>query len=153
MKYTTQSEYGLICLLDVMSMSQGQPVSLSRIAKKESLSLPYLEKIFGKLVRGGIVKSIRGAHGGFILARDPAQITCREVIDSLEGNTLDVFCSSGVRESIVCTHLSHCGLQQVWVGLKKTIDNYFDSITLASLSQDHRAMQTGPEINTLQVPT
>lgn len=106
------------------------------IAERERLSKDYLEQLFLKLKRAGIVRSMKGARGGYLLAKDPGDITIKEVIEALEGDIYEVFCSPEIREKIVCTHFDHCGVRPMWMRLKELIDDFFSRVTLKALVRD-----------------
>lgn len=147
MRLTTQSEYALICLKVLCQEVLGRPVSVTGIAAQESMSKDYVEQLFLKLKRAGIVHSIKGARGGYVLSRHPSQITLREVIEALEGNIYEVFCSPKIREKIVCMHFSRCSLRPVWGKLQQLIDDFFSKITLATLLKEENAV--AEELNLL----
>lgn len=137
MRLTTQSEYALICLKFLCHKGAGtRPVSVEVVADEESMSKDYLQQIFLKLKRAGILRTTRGVRGGYCLARDPSEITVKEVIEALEGNVYDVFCSPEIREKIVCMHFSHCSLRPVWLRFRELADQFFSKITLAMLLKD-----------------
>ena len=85
MKLSTKGRYGLRALADLAANAQDGPVSLSETSGRQKISLNYLEQIFGKLSRAGIVTGVKGAGGGYKLARDMDQITAGEVLRALEG--------------------------------------------------------------------
>lgn len=147
MRLTTQSEYALVCLKALCLGTSNRPVSVTGIAAQENMSKDYVEQLFLKLKRAGIVYSVKGAHGGYVLSREPGQITIREVIEALEGDIYEAFCSPDVREKIVCMHFSRCSLRPVWTKLQEIIDSYFSKITLATLLKDEHAV--AEELNLL----
>ena len=144
MRYTTKTEYGLVCLAHMArhTASDG-PLTIKEIAEKEQFSPTYIEKIFQSLRAANIVISHTGKQGGFSLARPSSQITLREIIDALEGQTFDVFCEPEVREHIVCTHFGLCGIQPVWAKTKEMLDNFYGSVTLEMIAKrEHQARET-----------
>jgi len=141
MKFTTKTEYGLVCLRYLVDHSGGKPVSVTEISLKEHLQKDYVEQIFAKLRKSDIVKSIQGLRGGFVLARDPSQITFKQVIEALDGDIFEVFCSPRLRERIVCEHFSGCSIRPVWQKLEELIDTFCEQITLESLSRDEAVVE------------
>jgi Rrf2 family protein len=133
MRFTTRAEYGIVALLYLAREASDKPRSANEIAESEGMSAEYVEKLLQKLRTFGLVDSHRGAGGGFTLATEPGRITLRHVIEALEGTTFQLFCADEVREKIVCNHLSACGLEGVWRGLKEHVDDYLGQITLESL--------------------
>lgn len=85
MKMSTKGRYGLRALLDLAVCENGKPVTLASIAQRQHLSLNYLEQVFGVLRKAEIVKSIKGANGGYRLAKKAEEITVKEVLEALEG--------------------------------------------------------------------
>lgn len=136
MRLTTQSEYALVCLKFLCRNDNGKPISVTSIAEHEQMSKDYVEQLFLKLKKAGIIRSVKGAHGGYLLARQPSQITFREVIEALEENVYETFCSQQVRERIVCKHFDLCSLRPIWHRLKVLIDDFFSGITLDVLLRD-----------------
>src|SRR5688572_24857006 len=114
MRFTTKTEYGLICLIYMARNSSADLVTIGEIVKKEGFSPTYIEKILQKLRAKNIVISHQGKQGGYALARKPSEITLKEIIEALEGDTFDIFCEPNIREEIVCTHFSLCGLKPIW---------------------------------------
>lgn len=136
MRFTTKTEYGLVCLsLLANQYPQRKVIALKDIVKEEHYPLPYIEKIFQTLRSAKIVDSHPGKQGGYALARPPSEITLKEIIEALEGATFDVFCEKPVRENIVCTHLCICGMKPVWRKTKQLLDGYYDSITLEMVAK------------------
>lgn len=136
MRYTTKTEYGLVCLAHMARHASQGPVAIKEITEKEHFSPAYIEKIFQSLRSAHIVTSHPGKQGGFSLSRPPSQITLKEIIEALEGHTFDVFCEPDVREQIVCTHFCMCGVRPLWAKTKELLDNFYGSITLEMLAQE-----------------
>ena len=135
MRYTTKTEYGLVCLVYMTKNAPEGSVTVREIATKERFSPTYIEKIFQGLRSANIVTSHPGKQGGFSLSRSPSQITLKEIIEALEGHTFDVFCEPDVREQIVCTHFCMCGIRPVWAKTKELLDHFYGSITLEMLAK------------------
>lgn len=138
MRYTTKTEYGLVCLVYMAKHSSAELVTIKEIAEKEHFSPTYIEKIFQTLRSANIVNSHPGKQGGFSLARDPSEITLKEIIEALEGGTFDIFCEPEVREHIVCTHFCMCGVRPVWAKTKEMLDHFFNSITLEMVAKEEK---------------
>jgi Rrf2 family protein len=134
MRLTAKTEYGLMCLAFMASQPDGEPVTIRQIVKGEGLSKAFTEKILQKLRSVGIVESIQGNQGGYVLSKKPEQISLREIVEALEGYTFDVFCEPKIRTEIVCNHFQFCGLQPIWVKTKDLLDHFFSSITLDQIA-------------------
>ncbi len=109
---------------------QLQPVTVKEIVSEEHFSVTFTEKILQQLRKANIIESHQGHGGGYVLARNPSEITFKEVIECLEGQTFDVFCAPKVREDIVCNHFSLCGLKPVWSKTKQLLDEFYSEVTL-----------------------
>ena len=136
MRFTTKTEYGLICMAYMARHAETGRITMKEIAKKENYPSAYLEKILQALRQAGLVISHQGNQGGFTLARKPSEITLRHIIDAIEGSTFEVFCAPDTREDIVCTHFCLCGIKPVWRKTKQILDDFYDSITLEMLTKN-----------------
>jgi Rrf2 family protein len=141
MRYTTKTEYGLICMVYLAKRHGSDWISIKEIAKEENYSVAYIEKILQALRQANLVTSQEGNHGGYALTRRPGDITLRQIIDALEGSTFDVFCEPQVREEIVCNHICLCGAKPIWKKTKDVLDRFFDSITLEMLVKPQAEVQ------------
>ena len=133
MRFTTKTEYGLVCLLYMAKSGSQGPITIKEIVQDEHYSQTFTEKILQKLRAAEIVTSHQGNQGGYALARPASQITLKEVIDALEGQTFEVFCEPDVRDGIICTHHTACNVKPIWNKTKELLDSFFGSITLEML--------------------
>lgn len=141
MRITTWAEYGLICALHLSRRHGEGPVTGREIAARERLPADYVEQILLRLRRAGIVNSTRGAKGGYILARDPAEVTVREVISASELGTFDLHCVSHPIAEERCSEAQSCSIRPVWVMLQQRIDDALDSVRLSDLMLDEPAVR------------
>ncbi len=118
---STKGRYGLLLMIDLGTAGPDVPVSLKSIAERKGLSDHYLEQLIAPLRNAGLVKSVRGAYGGYLLARPADQITAGEVLVVLEGPIAVV--ESGADD----------GLDLFWARLRKSVEQVFDSTTIADL--------------------
>jgi Rrf2 family transcriptional regulator, cysteine metabolism repressor len=132
MKLTTKTRYGVRALLEIARRYGGPPVSLKEIAGRQSLSLKYLERLASNLQRAGLLTSVRGARGGYVLSRHPEQITLREVYEVLEGSGGFVDCTT---EPPGCEIAGACVTRDVWARMYEASMQVLESITLADLVQ------------------
>ena len=134
MKITAQEEYGLRCLLQLARVPQGQVVSVKEIAAKEGLSSAYVEKLLRILSRAGLVHSVRGLKGGYVLNRPATSIALGEVVRALGTvETTKHICSVFTGNQQACVHFSDCGIRSIWSGLTTYIQRFLDETTLASM--------------------
>src|ERR1700728_1577824 len=106
MMFSTKSEYGVRVMVELARRGSDAPVPLTEIAEYEGLPLAYLEHLVARLRRAGLIDSRRGAHGGYLLAREPAAITMAEVVEALEGEIAPVECITSSPDGSV-----HCSLE------------------------------------------
>ena len=141
MRITTQAEYGLICALHLARRLDDGPVTGRQIAAAERLPADYVEQIMLKLRRAEIVKSTRGAHGGYHLARSPESISVRDVIAASEHSTFEVHCTSHPVEEARCASSHDCSIRPVWMLLQRRIDDVLDSVRLSDLLMHESQVQ------------
>lgn len=138
MRFTTKTEYGLVCLIYMAKHAELKfdPVTIKQLVQAEQFSLTYTEKIMQMLRTANIVTAQHGNQGGYSLARHPSQINLKEIIEAMEGATFEIFCKPEVREEIICTHFPLCGVKPVWEKTKKTLDGLYESITLEMIAKN-----------------
>jgi Rrf2 family transcriptional regulator, iron-sulfur cluster assembly transcription factor len=141
MKFTTRTEYGLLCMVYMAKHADMKWISIKEMSAQEHYPTAYIEKILQTLKKAGLLESQQGNHGGYALARPQAEITLKEIIDALEGGTFEVFCRPETREDIVCTHFCLCGVKPVWRKTKKLLDEFYGSITLETLTKNEIEVQ------------
>ena len=130
MKLSTRGRYATRALLE-LALHQGDgPIQLKDIARRQQISLRYLEHLITPLISGGIVQSIRGAKGGVWLAKAPEEIRLSDVIQLLEGSMAPVAC---VDNPEICGRSAFCVTRDIWGELKKAIDEILESTTLHDL--------------------
>jgi len=135
MKLSTRGRYGLRALLD-LAVHQGEGmVLLKDIARRQEVSLPYLEHLITPLIAGGLVKSTRGARGGVLLRKQPAEVRLTEVVQLLEGSIAPVDC---VNDPRVCSRSASCVTRDIWIQIKDAMIQVLDSTTLQDLVERHR---------------
>jgi Rrf2 family protein len=133
MRITTWAEYGLICTLRLAARYGDGPVTGREIARTEQLPGDYIEQILLRLRRAGLVTSMRGAKGGYVLARDPDDITVREVVAASEHSTFDVPCVTHPVSDERCAESNNCSIRPVWFMLQQKIDEALESVRLGDL--------------------
>ncbi len=131
MKISTKGRYGLRALVDLaLYGSTGQPVLLADIAKRQNISEKYLEQIANRLHKAGLVKTVRGRKGGYLLNKAQNEIGLNEIIEILEGPLCIVDC---VAEPHLCDQASICSARDVWKILSDTVSETLSRYTLADL--------------------
>jgi|YNPNPStandDraft_1061719.scaffolds.fasta_scaffold82766_2 Rrf2 family protein len=138
MRLSTKSRYGTRAVLDIALYEHEGPVTLNDIARRQHLSKKYLGQIVTRLLAAGILESMRGPHGGYVLARDPASIRVAEIIRVLEGSVSPVRC---VEVPASCRRTKTCVTRQVWATLTQSIESAMDGISIADLVEQHKAKE------------
>ena len=129
-KMSTKSRYASRAIIDLAENYKGSPVLLKDIARRQEISVKYLESIMSFLKAANLVKSERGANGGYIPARKPNQIKIREIIELFEGSISIVEC---VKNPGYCHRVKNCPTRKVWIELSDAITGVLESRTLADL--------------------
>ena len=137
MKISTKGRYGLRSMLDLAINSNGGHVSLNSIAERQNISPNYLEQVFSTLRKSGLVNSVKGAQGGYILADSPSRISVGNILRALEGN-LTV---TDENEDIEARNqIEYCLRTNVWAAINSSVNNVVDSITLEDLVVEHKKL-------------
>lgn len=132
MRVSTRGRYGVLIMVDLAQHTAEGPVSLKSIAERQKLSEHYLEQLVPELRKAGLVKSIRGAQGGYILARSPEKIFIGDVIRVLEGPIAPVECNNQAGPDC-CEKKEFCVNREVWSKVRDSINDVVDSISLEDL--------------------
>lgn len=147
MHISAMEEYGLRCALQLARQSapqeeMGVPLPASKIAEREGISLEYVSKLMHLFRKTGMVEAVRGVSGGFILAKQPSEITLKEVLESVRGKKESGdFCSQYSGQQNSCVHLSDCSVRPVWMTLTGYFDDLLKQLTLADLLNKENKLQ------------
>ncbi|KAJ52806.1 Rrf2 family protein [Clostridium tetanomorphum] len=133
MKLSTKGRYGVRAMVDLAINYGSEPVSIKSIAERQNISEYYLEQLFSSLRKADLIKSIRGAQGGYILTREPRDISIAEIMEVLEG-PLDL--SECVLEGS-CSNMDSCSTRLLWVKIKESVEQVTKSTTLQDLVDDY----------------
>lgn len=137
MKLSTKGRYGVKAMVDLAINYGGAPVSIKSISNRQSISENYLEQLFSPLRKANLIKSVRGAQGGYILSREPKDITVAEIMHVVEG-PIEV---SDCIEGSGCDNSDFCATRLLWEKLKKSIDEVMESITLQDIVDDNEKIK------------
>lgn len=138
MRITTWTEYSLIISIHLAKQARrgAAPIAARELAEAERLPADYVEQILLRLRRAGIVDSVRGARGGYLLAKDPAAVTVRDVMTASEHQTFEMNCDNHPVDSERCAPSSNCSIRPVWQALQRRIDDFLGGVTLHDLLRD-----------------
>lgn len=137
MKLSTKGRYGIRALIDLAVYAGNEHVSLFSIAERQDISENYLEQVFSTLRKAGIVKSVKGAQGGYVLADKPENISIGHVLRSLEGD-VSIIELDAARAGMGENPVSRLIRVHVWDRMTDGLNELFDSITLEDLAEDFR---------------
>lgn len=141
MKLSTKGRYGVKAMVDLAIHYGDAPVSIKTISKRQNISEYYLEQLFSPLRKAGLIKSIRGAQGGYVLNKTPDQIRVSDVMYVLEGPIEIADCL----DSLDCNNIDYCATRLLWAKIKKSIDEVMESITLQDIANDFKIMKEKSE--------
>lgn len=140
MKISTKGRYGLRAFIDLATYGVNEPVSISSISVRQNISEGYLEQLMAKLKKAGLVKSIRGASGGYMLAKDISEVSVGDVLRALEGDIETVSCLSMHDEA--CAHEQNCKAKYVWKKINDSLTATIDGIMIDTLINDSTIKNT-----------
>ncbi|OGO77757.1 MAG: Rrf2 family transcriptional regulator [Clostridiales bacterium GWB2_37_7] len=143
MKISTKGRYGLKAMMDLTLNSFGEPLNLKSIAERQNVSEKYLEHIFSALKKSGLIKSIKGTQGGYILAQSASETTIGNVIRALEGDLSVAEKASG--EEGDADILDQCINSNVYEKIDNSINQLLDSMTLEDLQMEYKKMNMNKE--------
>ena len=130
MRISTRGRYATRAMFDLAVHYGEGPVVLANIAERQEISEQYLEHLISPLKVAGLVKSIRGASGGFMLAKSPADIRIRQIVEAVEGPTGITDC---VDDPTCCSRSENCPTREIWTKASAAMESVFDSISLKDL--------------------
>lgn len=141
MKLTAKARYAIMALSDLSAQGEGDVVPLSDIAKRQSISVTFLEQLFGKLRQSGLIQSHRGINGGYSLSYKPEEITLISIINAVNEDIKLHGCTSEVKKRCTGTQ-AKCITHNLWDALETHIEGFFSSTTLAHVvSQDFKTLE------------
>ncbi len=145
---STKAQYGLRALVEIAN-ANGESVALKHVAERQDISQHYLEQIASNLRRAGFIRSVRGAFGGYKLARAPELISALEVVEVMEGSIAPVAC---IEDSSSCSHISSCGTESLWRRVDTAIRDVLGNATLKDLLLEAQAADAVTKARLLSNP-
>lgn len=140
MKISTRGRYAIRLMLDLAVYYNGDPASLKDIAKRQNVSDKYLEQIVSALHKAGLVKSIRGSHGGYRLSYPPCEYTVGQILKTVEGSMSPMDCVG--EQGVDCVNKSTCVSFILWEKLDKAMNEVLEGITLADMVEWQNELMT-----------
>jgi len=137
MKVTSMEEYGLRCMLQLALAQTDEPISVALVAKNEGLSTEYAGKLLNLLRQAGLVESVRGRNGGFVLANPPEDVSMADILLVFSPELFDVeYCNRFTGAEDICVHTTSCALRPVWWTLSEMVTKTLESISLMDLMHE-----------------
>jgi Rrf2 family protein len=130
MRVSTKGRYGLRAMVDLAEHEDGKAIPIREISERQKISEQYLEQLFATLRKAKLVKSVRGAHGGYMLNHNPKEISVADILTTLEGPIAPVDC---VVEEDFCNYIDKCVIHGLWEELADVINDVIKNMTLADL--------------------
>src|SRR4030042_4714348 len=146
MRLSTQSRYGVRAIFDIAYHSEGLEAQVKDISRRQGISQRYIEQIFQKLRKAGIIGSKRGPTGGYFLAKRPEEITLGEIIRVTEGDIDPVLCMDPEDPSQPCGRSKECVTRIIWNEAGNKLKEYFDSVTIKDLCKKAHEMGIKKEL-------
>lgn len=132
MRLSTKTRYGLRALVDLAMHDTDRPIMLRKISDRQHISKKYLDNIFSSLRVAGLLRTVRGASGGYLLAKPASEIQLSEVVSALEGSMAPVECT---KNEELCSRSVDCAARELWVGLEEAISKVLEGRSLEDLVQ------------------
>ena len=134
MRISAQEEYGLRCILQLAKKGSGEVATIPEIAHQEDLSVEYTGKLMMLLRQAGLVESLRGKNGGYLLSRSPDQVTLGQVMRALSRPLFEEeSCDNYPGQAAICVHRKECSIRPVWVTLGSLFTGMLDHLCLSDL--------------------
>jgi len=137
MKFSSQEEYGLRCLLEIARVGTEGSVTIPEISRREGLTEPYVAKLLMLLRKEGFVKSTRGQSGGYALAHPANTIVVGHVLSALGGKLYEEdFCEKHSGQQQTCTHAEGCSIRSLWSRVQQAVDSVVQHVTLEEILKE-----------------
>lgn len=145
MRITTKGRYALRAMTNLALANSDRPKAIKQIAGEEDISPEFLEQIFFKLKKQGIIGSVRGPGGGFLLNRQPKEISVREIFEAV-GEGLDLTpCTTDHGDAEAgCARMDDCLVYDVWKDASRHINDYFGKLSLGKIVDNHKSHVLDP---------
>lgn len=147
LKLSTKGQYGVRAMFEVAKGYPGIPTTIREIAARQDVSIAYLEQILNKLRRAGLIVSVKGPGGGYLLSREPSDISIGDILGVLEG---PVAITSCLNPAEGCTRVESCVTHLLWRSLGEKIKGFLDTMTLDDLLKENARMHADQKAATVK---
>jgi Rrf2 family iron-sulfur cluster assembly transcriptional regulator len=144
MKLTTKGRYGIRAVINLALAAKNTPISIKSIAEQEGISPIFLEQIFYLLKKQGIISSVRGPGGGFVIKKPLSEISLKDILQAVGENIFIVPCTQKQSEKEICGRLASCKMSSVWHNFHNMINGYLTKVTLQDIIMQEGAAKLDP---------
>src|SRR5512140_1085590 len=144
LRLSTKSQYGVRAMFEIANSYHSGPVTIKEIAEKQSVSIPFLEQILNTLRKAGIIKSVKGPGGGYVLSKEPVHISIGVILRELDG---PVAITSCLDPKEGCMRIDGCVTHLLWKSLGEKIEAFLDNMTLQDLIEGQQPPKMGRKKN------
>ncbi len=137
MKLSTKIRYGVRALCDMVNNATGSPAQIKDISKRQSISARYIEQIFQKLKKAGLIKSVRGRAGGYLFTQKPEEISIGDIIRAIDGKDIHLVDCYGKQRGMIkaCERLGKCAASDIWEEASKRMMDYFNTVSIRQICE------------------
>lgn len=135
LRLSTRGEYGVRAIYEIAKNYHNAPMTIREIAERQNLSISYLEQILNRLRREGLIKSQRGPGGGYVLSREPEDITIGRILKALEGPVAIAQCLDPKKKG--CSQIERCVSKPLWKSLGERVERFLETISLSDLLKEN----------------
>ncbi len=137
MKLSTKIRYGVRALCDMVNNETGSPAQIKDISKRQSISARYIEQIFQKLKKAGLIKSVRGRAGGYLFTHEPEKISIGDIIRAIDGKDIHLVDCYGKQKGVIkpCEKLGKCSASDIWEEASKRMMDYFNTVSIRKICE------------------
>lgn len=144
MRITARTEYGLAVMLELAQAGVNTPVSSRELAERTRIPKPFLDQVLVALRKAGLIRSARGPSGGYVVARDPRELSVHQVIESIEGGTQSLSCVPGGSDAPTRRVPARRSLAALWSRVDSSVTDLLRSVRLSQLCEDERRLAGQP---------
>lgn len=138
---STRGEYGVRAMFEIAREYEKGPISIKEIARRQGVSVAYLEQLLNRLKREGLIRSQRGPGGGYVLVKKPNEISMATILRALEGPVALTMCLNPTSERRRCSLVKRCVTRLLWQSLGKKIEDFLNGITLDDLLNEEKRLK------------
>jgi len=138
---STKGEYGVRAIFEIAREYEKGPISIREIARRQGVSVAYLEQLLNRLKRAGLIKSQKGPGGGYMLIKKPDEITIGNILNTLEGPVALTMCLDPASGKGRCSLVKRCVTRLLWQSLGKKIEDFLNNVTLDDLLREEKRLK------------